>query len=67
MAQGKEGERRAWQTAHQTRRDSKSTFPRLRKDRQVEGEGVERDGDLREKTPSTGELEKPEKGRIKEG
>lgn len=29
--------------------------------------GVERDEDLREKTPSTGELEKAEKGRIKEG
>lgn len=36
MAQGKEGERRAWQAARQTRRGGKSTFPRLRKDCQVE-------------------------------
>lgn len=39
MAQGKEGERRAWQAAPDfkpSRRDGKSTFPRLRKDCQLE-------------------------------
>lgn len=36
VAQRKEGERRAWQAAHQTRRDGESTFSRFRKGCQVE-------------------------------
>lgn len=40
--------RRACQAAHQTRRDRRSTSPRLGKDCQVE-EGAERDGVLRER------------------
>lgn len=47
--------------------EGRSTFPSLSKYCQVE-EGAERDEDLRGNTfSSTGELEKLEKGRIKEG